>query len=194
MVNGIIRNKISQKGGVGGADDDSALKTALKWIEGTIDSGQPAIKVIGNQYNDRVNLLNVIPRMLLFWFSAILIVLEVLLSIIWGIPWGIGEWIKSWTESWIMPKEVYFWLYGLFKFIFIIIVLVCLAFVGNRLYDLSPGIKKYDYPILLLKALKESVCSGIPFPGLYSNIRTKQVFGSNPSSLKLSTPTIFFSV
>ena len=46
----------------------------------------------------------------------------------------------------------------------------------------------------ILKALKESVCSGIPFPGLYSSIRTKQVFGSNPSSLKLSTPTIFFSV
>tara|TARA_B100000900_G_scaffold299845_1_gene258405 strand:+ start:51 stop:1094 length:1044 start_codon:yes stop_codon:yes gene_type:complete len=154
MVKKIIGNKIQKGGGQdgGGFFDNPSFEGFLKDTEEFIQFGNDKIlKVINESYNKSANFFNVIPRIILFYFSIIIIILEVLLSILWNIPFGIGNFIKSFTSSWVLPKETYFYLYSFFKSIFIIIVLLSLIFVGNGLYQLT-DIKKYDYPILVVKA------------------------------------------
>lgn len=153
MVKKIIGNKIQKGGGEdgGGFLDNLSIEGIFEKIETfTKNKNETILSRINQEYNKNVNFFNVIPRIILYYFSILIIILEVLLSILWNIPFGIGTFFKSITSSWVLPKETYFYFYTFFKFIFIIIVLLSLIFVGNALYLLD--IQSYDFPILVIKA------------------------------------------
>tara|TARA_B110000261_G_scaffold164086_1_gene212163 strand:+ start:2801 stop:4174 length:1374 start_codon:yes stop_codon:yes gene_type:complete len=109
------------------SDDKNPILKVIKFFETTLSDNKSILTKFTCKYINHVDTINKIPRTLLIYVSAFVIITELIIAlispVIQAIP-AIGKPLDNLLKFFSLPKEIYYLVYGFLKFAVYVIILL----------------------------------------------------------------------